>query len=96
MIDHSPDAWTASEFTPVIKKAGYFINIKLEASKFYIDEQPEILRELLSVLALKVESSRIISILKKSCSEEFGELGLLPMQKGYLLKEQEGNVPDFS
>lgn len=95
MIDHSPDAWTASEFTTVITKAGN-LEVMYKSVKFYIDEQPEILSELLSVLAPKVESSRIISILRKSYSEEFGELGLLPMQKGYLFKVQEGNVPDVN
>eukprot|EP00171_Calliarthron_tuberculosum_P016771 IDg16771t1 len=95
MIAHSPDAWTASEFTTVITKAGN-LEVMYKSVQFYIDEQPEILSELLSVLAPKVESSRVISILRKSYNDNFGELGLLPLQKGFLLKVQESNVPDVN
>lgn len=95
MIAHSPDAWTASEFTTVITKAGN-LEVMYKAVQFYIDEQPEILSELLSVLAPKVESSRVISILRKSNKDKFGDLGLLPLQKGYLLKVQEANVPEVN
>lgn len=95
MIAHSADAWTASEFTTVITKAGN-LEVMYKSVQFYIDEQPQILAELLSVLAPKVESSRVISILRKCNTEKFGELGILPLQKGYLLKAQEGNVPDVN
>eukprot|EP00172_Hildenbrandia_rubra_P003693 Plantae.Rhodophyta-Hildenbrandia_rubra.ctg6205.p1 GENE.Plantae.Rhodophyta-Hildenbrandia_rubra.ctg6205~~Plantae.Rhodophyta-Hildenbrandia_rubra.ctg6205.p1 ORF type:complete len:1699 (+),score=311.37 Plantae.Rhodophyta-Hildenbrandia_rubra.ctg6205:5143-10239(+) len=96
MMAHSPDAWSASGFTTVITKAGN-LEVMYKAIQFYIDEQPELLNDLLSVLAPKVESSRAISILRRSHSEEFkSDLGLLPQCKSYLLKVQDANVPDIN
>lgn len=95
MIEHSPDAWTASGFTTVIAKAGN-LEVMYKGIQFYIDEQPELLNDLLSVLSPKVEASRVINILKRSCSDQYGELGLLPLCKGYLIKVQEANVPDVN
>lgn len=95
MIDHSPDAWNPSGFTTVIAKAGN-LEVMYKSVQFYIDEQPELLNDLLSVLAPKVESSRVISILRRAYADRFGDLGLLPLCKGYLLKVQESNVPDVN
>lgn len=95
MMEHSTDAWTASGFTTVVTKAGN-LEVMYKAVQFYINEQPELLNELLSVLAPKVESSRVITILRRSYANEFGELGLLPLCKGYLLKVQDANVPDVN
>lgn len=95
MIEHSPDAWTASGFTTVIAKAGN-LEVMYKSIQFYIDEQPELMNELLSVLAPKVESSRVITILRRSYSDRFGELGLLPLCKGYLQKVQDANVPEVN
>lgn len=95
MIGHSADAWTASGFTTVIAKAGN-LEVMYKAIQFYIDEQPELLNDLLSVLSPKVESSRVISVLRKAYVESFGELGLLPLCKSYLLKVQDGNVPEVN
>lgn len=95
MIEHSPDAWTQSGFTTVIAKAGN-LEIMYRAIQFYIDEQPELLNELLSVLSPKVESSRVVSLLRRAYESEFGELGLLPLCKGYLVKVQDTNVPDVN
>eukprot|EP00178_Gracilaria_changii_P011059 TRINITY_DN3179_c0_g1_i1.p1 TRINITY_DN3179_c0_g1~~TRINITY_DN3179_c0_g1_i1.p1 ORF type:complete len:1727 (-),score=283.16 TRINITY_DN3179_c0_g1_i1:8574-13754(-) len=95
MIEHSPDAWTQSGFITVIAKAGN-LEVMYRAIQFYIDEQPELLSDLLSVLSPKVESSRVIGILRRSYSDEFGSLGVLPLCKGYLLKVQDTNVPDVN
>ena len=95
MIEHSPDAWTASNFTTVIAKAGN-LEVMYRAVQFYINEQPTLLNDLLSVLAPKVEASRVIAILRKACGGKFGELGLLPVCKSYLLKVQDANVPDVN
>eukprot|EP00737_Agarophyton_chilense_P003254 gb/GEZJ01003787.1/.p1 GENE.gb/GEZJ01003787.1/~~gb/GEZJ01003787.1/.p1 ORF type:complete len:1487 (-),score=292.94 gb/GEZJ01003787.1/:474-4934(-) len=95
MIEHSPDAWTPSGFTTVITKAGN-LEVMYKAIQFYIDEQPELLGDLLSVLSPKVESSRVISLLRRGYANEFGELGLLPLCKDYLLKVQDMNIPDVN
>eukprot|EP00177_Eucheuma_denticulatum_P003509 GFKZ01006348.1.p1 GENE.GFKZ01006348.1~~GFKZ01006348.1.p1 ORF type:complete len:1728 (+),score=282.49 GFKZ01006348.1:317-5500(+) len=95
MMDHSPDAWTPSGFTSVIAKAGN-LEVMYKSVQFYIDEQPELLNDLLSVLAPKVESSRVISILRRAYADQFGELGLLPLCKGYLQRVQDANVPDVN
>lgn len=95
MMQHSPDAWTASNFTTVITKAGN-LDVMYKAIQFYIDEQPELLNELLTILAPKVEASRAISVLRNAYQSEFGELGILPLCKSYLTKVQEANVPDIN
>lgn len=95
MMQHSAAAWSASGFTTVITKAGN-LEVMYKAIQFYIDEQPELLNDLLSVLAPKVESSRAISVIRKAYSSEYGELGLLPVCKSYLAKVQEANVPDVN
>lgn len=95
MMDHSATAWTASGFTTVIAKAGN-LEVMYKAIQFYVDEQPEMLNDLLSVLSPKVESSRVINILRRTNTEEFGMLGLLPLCKGFLIKVQDGNVPEVN
>eukprot|EP00173_Palmaria_palmata_P003692 Plantae.Rhodophyta-Palmaria_palmata.ctg3953.p1 GENE.Plantae.Rhodophyta-Palmaria_palmata.ctg3953~~Plantae.Rhodophyta-Palmaria_palmata.ctg3953.p1 ORF type:complete len:302 (-),score=83.11 Plantae.Rhodophyta-Palmaria_palmata.ctg3953:99-974(-) len=67
-----------------------------KAIQFYIDEQPALLGELLTVLAPKVESSRAIAVLRRSHTDKFGELGLLPLCKSFLVKVQDANVPDVN
>lgn len=96
MMAHSPDAWSASGFITVVTKAGN-LEVMYKAIQFYIDEQPTMLNDLLSVLAPKIESSRAISMLRRARSDEFNsKLGLLPLCKPYLLKVQDGNVPDVN
>lgn len=95
MMEHSAHAWTASGFTTVIAKAGN-LEVMYKGVQFYIEEQPELLNDLLSVLSPKVESSRVISILRRSYADSFGVLGILPLCKGYLLKVQDSNVPDVN
>eukprot|EP00179_Madagascaria_erythrocladioides_P030901 CAMPEP_0198327392 /NCGR_PEP_ID=MMETSP1450-20131203/14660_1 /TAXON_ID=753684 ORGANISM="Madagascaria erythrocladiodes, Strain CCMP3234" /NCGR_SAMPLE_ID=MMETSP1450 /ASSEMBLY_ACC=CAM_ASM_001115 /LENGTH=1655 /DNA_ID=CAMNT_0044031435 /DNA_START=1 /DNA_END=4968 /DNA_ORIENTATION=+ len=95
MMNHSPDAWSASGFTDVLTKAGN-LEVMYKAIKFYIDEQPQLLNDLLLVLAPKCESTRAISILQNAYRDDFGPLGLLPLCKGYLMKAQESNVPEVN
>eukprot|EP00180_Rhodochaete_pulchella_P001018 Plantae.Rhodophyta-Rhodochaete_pulchella.ctg18384.p1 GENE.Plantae.Rhodophyta-Rhodochaete_pulchella.ctg18384~~Plantae.Rhodophyta-Rhodochaete_pulchella.ctg18384.p1 ORF type:complete len:565 (+),score=135.43 Plantae.Rhodophyta-Rhodochaete_pulchella.ctg18384:244-1695(+) len=95
MMDHSPDAWSASGFTDVLTKAGN-LEVMYRAIKFYIGEQPQLLNDLLLVLALKCESTRAISILKDAYQDKFGPLGILPLCKTYLMKVQEANVPEVN
>lgn len=95
MMGHSADAWEASNFTTVIAKAGN-LEVMYRAVQFYIEEQPALLNDLLSVLSPKVEASRVISILRLSHESQFGPLGLLPLCKNYLLKVQDANVPEVN
>jgi clathrin heavy chain len=95
MMLHSTAAWTAPGFTSVITKAGN-LEVMYKAIQFYVDEQPALLNDLLSVLAPKVESSRAIGVLQRAYTAEFGELGLLPLCKPYLVKVQDSNVPDVN
>eukprot|EP00181_Compsopogon_caeruleus_P004586 CAMPEP_0184684602 /NCGR_PEP_ID=MMETSP0312-20130426/15903_1 /TAXON_ID=31354 /ORGANISM="Compsopogon coeruleus, Strain SAG 36.94" /LENGTH=1737 /DNA_ID=CAMNT_0027137941 /DNA_START=95 /DNA_END=5308 /DNA_ORIENTATION=+ len=95
MMQHSPDAWSPSGFTDVLTKAGN-LEVMYKAIQFYVDEQPELLSDLLLVLAPKCESTRVISILQRAYQDEFGPLGLLPLAKGYLHKVQEANVPEVN
>jgi clathrin heavy chain len=95
MMQHSVTAWSASGFTSVITKAGN-LEVMYKAIQFYVDEQPALLNDLLTVLAPKVEASRAISVLRRACNDKFGELGLLPLCKLYLVKIQDANVPEVN
>lgn len=95
MMQHSTSSWTPNGFTSVITKAGN-LEVMYKAIQFYIDEQPELLNDLLSVLAPKIEASRAIGVLRRSHTAEFGELGLLPLCKSFLVKVQEANVPEVN
>lgn len=62
--------------------------------KFYLEEHPELLSDLLLLLSAKMENSRTIHLLKTSFSDIFGPLGVLPLCKSYLVKIQEKNLPE--
>lgn len=70
--------------------------MKYKAVGFYNDEQPELLNVFLSVLAPKVESFRVINILRRANTSDFGRGGLLPLCKGNFQKAQEAKVTEIN
>jgi len=95
MMEHGPAAWNASQFTDVISKAGS-LDVMYKSVRFYIMEHAELLNDLLIVLAPKAEATRLMGILRGSYRQEFGELGILPLCKGFLNKVQDANLPELN
>lgn len=95
MMDHSPTAFTAGEFLDLISRVGA-MSIMYRSIDFYLGEQPELLEDLLNVLAPRVDGSRAVSILQRARQQEFGELGCLPYAVKYLEKIQSADVPEVN
>lgn len=82
MMDH-PAAFDAQVFPGVLAKASSSENIA-RGIRFYIDEHPGSLNELLSAVGGRLDHRRIIEIAR--------ETSTLPLIKGFLQKSQEANV----
>lgn len=95
MMDHSPTAFTHGEFLDVISRVGA-MSVMYRSIDFYLGEQPELLDDLLNVLAPRVDGSRTVSILRRARNHEFGELGCLPFAVKYLEKIQSADVPEVN
>lgn len=95
MMDHSPVAFDAGEFLDVISNVGS-MNVMYRSIDFYLGEQPELLEDLLNVLAPRIDGSRAVGILQRARRGDFGELGCLPFAVRYLKKIQKADVPEVN
>ncbi|KAI0563594.1 Clathrin heavy chain [Gracilaria domingensis] len=95
MMDHSPTAFTASEFLDVISRVGT-LNTMYRSIDFYLGEQPELLEDLLNVLSPRIDGSRAVGILQRARARDFGPLGCLPFAVKYLEKIQSADVPEVN
>lgn len=82
MMDH-PAAFEAALFPAVLAKATS-TEIIARGIRFYIDEHPASLNDLLGSISGRLDHRRVIDIAR--------ETGTLPLIKGYLQKAQEGNA----
>ncbi|KAA8499470.1 Clathrin heavy chain 1 [Porphyridium purpureum] len=89
---YHPTAWSAAEFIDIMAKAGA-LETMYRGVQFYASQHPDLLLDLLLVLAPKVEASRVVQFLRAakgtvaSDAALFGpELGLLPACVTYLQK----------
>ncbi|KAG0004877.1 hypothetical protein BGZ79_007776 [Entomortierella chlamydospora] len=82
MMKHSPDAWEHGAFKEVIVKVSN-LEIYYKALRFYLDEQPMLLNDLLTVLVPRIDHNRVIQMFQKSDN--------LPLIKGYLVSVQSVN-----
>lgn len=95
MMDHSPTAFTPGEFLNVISMVGA-LSVMYRSIDFYLGEQPELLEDLMNVLAPRIDGSRAVSVLQRARRDEFGELGCLPFATRYLEKIQTADVPEVN
>jgi len=95
MMAHAPTAWRADTFSDAIARVGS-MDTMYRAVQFYVDEHPTLLLDLLFLLANRCEATRTVSILRQGRREVLGELGALPLVKGYLLKVQPANVREVN
>ncbi|KAF9572101.1 hypothetical protein EC968_010354 [Mortierella alpina] len=82
MMKHSPDAWEHAAFKEVIVKVSN-LEIYYKALRFYLDEQPMLLNDLLAVLVPRIDHNRVIQMFQKSDN--------MPLIKNYLVSVQSVN-----
>jgi len=84
MMQHSPAAWEHMLFKDVAVKVAN-VEIYYRALQFYLDENPQLLNDLLQVLAPRVDHTRAVDIMRKA--------GHLPLVRPYLANVQNTNLP---
>nr|CAG8563230.1 8822_t:CDS:10 [Entrophospora candida] len=82
MIQHAADAWEHSRFKDIIVKVSN-IEIYYKALKFYLDEHPLLLNDLLSALTPRIDHTRVVQMFQKSDN--------IPLIRSYLISVQEAN-----
>jgi len=83
MIEHSVDAWDDIKFREIIVKVSN-LEICYEAVKFYIEQHPDRVNDLLAVLTPRIDPAKAVERVRK--------LGHLPIIKRYLASVQEKNI----
>ena len=79
MVNHSVEAWEHVLFKEIIIKVAN-LDLYYKAIQFYLEEQPTMINDLLTVLTPRVDHSRAVQLIKK--------LGHLPLVKPYLTTVQ--------
>ncbi|KAH9275316.1 hypothetical protein BASA83_002084 [Batrachochytrium salamandrivorans] len=80
IMSHSADAWEHTLFKEVIVKVNN-IEIYYKALRFYLEEQPLMINDLLTGLSARVDHTRVVSLFQKTNN--------LPLIKPYLISAQQ-------
>lgn len=83
IMSHSPEAWDHSQFKDVAVKVAN-LELYYRSIQFYLLEHPDLINDLLNVLAPRVDHTRVVDMMKKA--------GHLPLVKPYLVAVQSNNV----
>ncbi|CAM0950541.1 unnamed protein product [Alopecurus aequalis] len=83
IMNHSPDAWDHMQFKDVCVKIAN-VEIYYKAVHFYLQEHPDLINDLLNVLALRLDHTRVVDIMRKA--------GQLHLVKPYMVAVQSNNV----
>ncbi|VAI30579.1 unnamed protein product [Triticum turgidum subsp. durum] len=83
IMNHSPDAWDHMQFKDVCVKVAN-VEIYYKAVHFYLQEHPDLINDLLNVLALRLDHTRVVDIMRKA--------GQLHLVKPYMVAVQSNNV----
>jgi len=87
MIAHPVEAWEATKFKDTLTKVTN-TEIFYKAIDHYLQQQPLLLTDLLSVIAQRVDHVRVVNQLRKA--------GHLPLVKAYLLQTQPLNIKEVN
>merc|ERR1719261_969876 len=87
MIAHPVEAWDNAKFKDTMSKVTN-TEIFYKAIDFYLQQQPLLLTDLLSVIAQRVDHVRVVAQLRKA--------GHLPLVKAYLLQTQPLNIKEVN
>ncbi|KAH8496867.1 hypothetical protein H0E87_019559 [Populus deltoides] len=83
IMNHSPEAWDHMQFKDVAVKVAN-VELYYKAVHFYLQEHPDLINDLLNVLALRVDHTRVVDIMRKA--------GHLLLVKPYMIAVQSSNV----
>uniref|UniRef100_A0A0D9XN70 Clathrin heavy chain linker core motif domain-containing protein n=1 Tax=Leersia perrieri TaxID=77586 RepID=A0A0D9XN70_9ORYZ len=83
IMNHSPDAWDHMQFKDVCVKVAN-VELYYKAVHFYLQEHPDLINDLLNVLALRLDHTRVVDIMRKA--------GQLHLVKPYMVAVQSNNV----
>ncbi|KAJ8437950.1 hypothetical protein Cgig2_031466 [Carnegiea gigantea] len=83
VMNHSPEAWDHMQFKDIIVKVAN-VELYYKAVHFYLQEHPDLINDVLNVLALRVDHTRVVDIMRKA--------GQLPLVKPYMVAVQSNNV----
>ncbi|KAE8039296.1 hypothetical protein FH972_011723 [Carpinus fangiana] len=83
IMNHSPEAWDHMQFKDVIVKVAS-VELYYRAVHFYLQEHPDLINDLLNVLALRVDHTRVVDIMRKA--------GHLRLVKPYMVAVQSNDV----
>ncbi|ONK62482.1 uncharacterized protein A4U43_C07F4390 [Asparagus officinalis] len=83
IMNHSPDAWDHMQFKDVAVKVAN-VELYYKAVHFYLQEHPDLINDMLNVLALRVDHTRVVDIMRKA--------GHLHLVKPYMVAVQSNNV----
>ncbi|OIW02584.1 hypothetical protein TanjilG_24035 [Lupinus angustifolius] len=83
IMNHSPEAWDHMQFKDVIVKVAS-VELYYKAVHFYLQEHPDIINDMLNVLALRLDHTRVVDIMRKA--------GHIRLVKPYMVAVQSNNV----
>ncbi|KAL2549735.1 Clathrin heavy chain 1 [Forsythia ovata] len=83
VMNHSPEAWDHMQFKDIIVKVAN-VELYYKAVHFYLQEHPDLINDVLNVLALRVDHTRVVDIMRKA--------GHLRLVKPYMVAVQSNNV----
>ncbi|KAI4382763.1 hypothetical protein MLD38_008681 [Melastoma candidum] len=82
-MNHSPEAWDHMQFKDVIVKVAS-VELYYKAVHFYLQEHPDLINDVLNVLALRLDHTRVVDIMRKADH--------LRLVKPYMVAVQSNNV----
>ncbi|KZS94509.1 clathrin heavy chain 1 [Sistotremastrum niveocremeum HHB9708] len=85
MMERAADAWEHNQFKDVIVRAAN-IEIYYRALTFYLQEQPTLLNDLLTVLTPRIDHSRVVRMFQNKDNDN------VPLIKPYLIAVQHLNI----
>ncbi|KAE8712029.1 Clathrin heavy chain 1 [Hibiscus syriacus] len=83
VMNHSPEAWDHMQIKDIIVKVAS-VELYYKAVHFYLQEHPNLINDMLNVLALRVDHTRVVDIMRKA--------GHLRLVKPYMIAVQSNNV----
>lgn len=84
MMKNSAEAWDHQEFKDIAAKVSN-VEIYYKALRFYLDEHPLLINDLLTSLSSRIDHTRVVQMFQKTSN--------LPLIKPYLVAVQEVNNP---
>ncbi|KAG8493177.1 hypothetical protein CXB51_010606 [Gossypium anomalum] len=83
VMNHSPEAWDHMQFKDIAVKVAN-VELYYKAVHFCLQEHPDLINDMLNVLALRVDHTRVVDIMRKA--------GHLRLVKPYMVAVQSNNV----